>query len=96
MQRGATTDERPNDSPSREGQGPSGPGVGCGLGDEPTPALTCHPSLEGIFRRVTMQGSVKVREQGVGCVGDFANASSTQPDGRGFADRTREASYPTW
>ena len=25
--------------PSREGQGPSGPGVGCGIKNEPTPAL---------------------------------------------------------
>ena len=45
---GATTYEK---VPSREGRGPQGPGVGCGLGNQPTPALTRHPSREGIFHR---------------------------------------------
>ena len=35
--------------PSREGQGPSGPGVGCGVENGPTPALRATPPTEGIF-----------------------------------------------
>src|SRR6185503_11030150 len=31
--------------PSREGQGPSGPGVGCGIGNKPTPGAPRHPSV---------------------------------------------------
>ena len=38
--------------PSREGQGPSGPGVGCGVENEPTPALRATPPTEGIFMGV--------------------------------------------
>ncbi len=38
--------------PSREGQGPSGPGVGCGIGNKPTPALRATPPMEGIFMGV--------------------------------------------
>ena len=47
--RGTTTDERPNYSP-REGQGPSDPGVGCGIGNEPTPALRATPPRRGLSK----------------------------------------------
>ena len=55
------------------------------------------PALHGRWLKIVndklygLHGSVKVRGQVVGCVGDFANASSTRPDGQGLADRTRDA-----
>ena len=33
--------------PSGEGQRPSGPGVGCGIWNKPTPALRATPPMEG-------------------------------------------------
>ncbi len=34
---------------SREGRGPSGPGVGCGFRERTHPGAARHPSEEGIF-----------------------------------------------
>jgi len=44
----AAADEELNESP-REEQRPSDPGVGCGVGNKPTPALRATPPKEGIF-----------------------------------------------
>ena len=45
--RGPTSDEKSHDSPPREGHGPIGPGVGCGLESGPTLALRATPPGRG-------------------------------------------------
>ncbi len=43
--------------PSREGQEPSGPGVGCEIGNEPTPALHATPPRRGFSWENTLNDS---------------------------------------
>ena len=48
-------ENRPS-NPLWEGQRPSGPGVGCGIWNKPTPALRATPSMEGIFMGASTSG----------------------------------------